>query len=164
MFSSTSVQKHFREFAGSSSTRAKHDGSNKTVPDLSLVDATCKEQLQTLQRNRDALLKTIKALAGNERVQAGRILSNLNREIGDLHRLVEANSRMRFEEIFVSVTSRRLPKDTFLALVQEARELWRNEGAIADVSQSPRKIRKLSKKAQNHRMISMAREMKSPAS
>ncbi len=133
MYSSTAKNRNFQKRVGSQSTRIMANGNAPMEPDRHLVDATCKEQLAIMRANRSALSRTIGLLEGAERNRATSILADLNREIGHLAKMIEDNSRARFEEIFVTVANRRLPKDAFLELVQEARRYWRQEGSIVNL-------------------------------
>ncbi len=68
------------------------------------------------------------AAAGIDREKARKRLADALRHIGDLRHILQDGSRLAFEKVFCSVAQYRLPKDTFLLIVEEAREIWRQEG------------------------------------
>lgn len=99
-------QMHFRDFSGSSSTRANSRG----VSDFGEVEL----QPPVLRQ-----LADIDAGAGTdeERKRIG----------GHYRKLLHNEQRARFEEIFVQVANARLPRQAFLSIVEEARWIWRGE-------------------------------------
>jgi len=56
------------------------------------------------------------------------VLANLIRETGHMAKILRYGTRMRFEEIFVSVANFMLPKNHFLKIVEQTRKLWREDG------------------------------------
>lgn len=70
---------------------------------------------------------------------------DLIRQVGSARKILEDGLRLEFEKLFVHVAESRLPKDIFLLIVQEARDLWRHEGWA---EQMPRATRNQQNRAQ----------------
>lgn len=63
-----------------------------------------------------------------ERKRLISIRADVIRQKGNMAKTMREASRMKFEKIFVNVANAKLPKDTFLVIVEEAREIWRGQG------------------------------------
>jgi hypothetical protein len=86
-----------------------------------------------------------------EREQIRKQMAEAARHMGNLREVLQAGSRFAFEATFVQVANYRLPKDKFLALVEEAREIWRADG-YADFVPPPThdQLRRTAKRARHN--------------
>jgi len=122
MFKRTSTNENFRNRTGSSAMRGVSNSPLHILPSI-------KAQYETLKVDAHAVSEAMEKATSLDERKALRIrMANLVREIGDKERLLKNGSRLAFEAVFVQVASGRLPKDQFLLLVQEAREIWQAEG------------------------------------
>ena len=133
MYTTTVRQSNFRKRTGSSSIAPSAKGYGPIGDPVEILP-TLKEQYEHYKR-RAAECTTIieqRILPTAERERARRELAECIRHEGNLRNLLQDGSRLAFEKILVQVAQYRLPKDKFLAMVDEAREIWRAEG-YADV-------------------------------
>lgn len=147
MYKATAVSVHYAGRAGNASIRPFANGRAEPLGDKPLeLRPSFIEQYRELKTRGRALegqlFEQQQILAqkvplppgltyGRVREQAEEIrsrLANVIREKGDMGRICREASRLAFETIFVAVAQRRLPKDTFLLIVEDAREVWRQEG------------------------------------
>ena len=119
MYKKTSDSLHFQEMAGSFANRISARGYWESNNPLDI--------LPSLKEQYDTLVQRV------EHVRAGNQRADLIRQIGDMRVVLENGTRLAFEAIFVRVAQARLPKDTFLTIVDEARGYWRREGFSACV-------------------------------
>lgn len=153
MYGKTANSKAFQGRSASASLRPFLRGYNDITPDRAALAATCVDQLATMRRNREALRRTFNDLRGADRERARSMIEDLNREIGNLAAMVEDNARARFEEIFVNVANKRLPKEAFLQIVEEARGYWRQEGMAVGLPDGGNKTRNKERKRAQKRRI-----------
>lgn len=143
---------HFRREQGSSSvrfTQRGYGGQGMVGGDPIEILPTVKEQYESFKRRVreiDRLLNRDTPAVEREKLRAE--LAECLRNIGSMRQILQDGSRLAFEKIFSVVAAHRLPKDRFLTLVEEAREIWRSEG-YADLVPPPTQAmrRKAEKKA-----------------
>jgi antitoxin component HigA of HigAB toxin-antitoxin module len=146
MYGETSRLKHWFERKANSSLRPLRDGT-PAIPGAPMkIERTLMEQFNDLR----AQLKEVRGLVdegreiitgkkqppsgitiGMVREELAILVSrreDLTRQVGSMSRTLDGHARLAFETIFVQVANAKLPKDTFLSLVQEAREIWRRQG------------------------------------
>jgi hypothetical protein len=143
---------HFRAQEGSSSirmTQRGYGGAGMVGGDPIAILPTVKEQYEKYKiRAREISRLLDKERPAVEREKLRSELAECLRHIGSLRQILQDGSRLAFEKVFTTVASYRLPKDRFLTIVEEAREIWRSEG-YADLVPPPTQgeRRKSAKKA-----------------
>jgi len=142
---------HFRAQEGSHAVRITqrgYGGSSLTGDPIEILP-TVKQQYEMHKlRVKEIDKKLTTSLPYQEREALRRELAECLRNIGSMRQLLQDGARLAFEKIFVTVANYRLPKDRFLTITEEAREIWRKEG-YADFVPPPtqRQRRKSEKKA-----------------
>lgn len=125
-------QFHFRDQTGSSSVRMTqrgYGGKGMVGGEPIKIRPSMKDQYETLKRRAVEINNLLDIeLPAVERERLRGELAELMRNTGDIRSILQGASRLAFEKIFVAVANRRLPKDYFLILIEEAREIWRSEG------------------------------------
>lgn len=150
-YKSTARTVHFKAQEGSSAVRITqrgYGGLSLTGDPIEILP-DCKQQYEMHKLRVKVIDKKLStALPYAEREQLRRELAECLRNIGQLRQLLQEGSRLAFEKIFVTVANFRLPKDRFLTITEEAREIWRSKG-YADFVPPPtqRQRRKSDKKA-----------------
>jgi hypothetical protein len=122
---------HFRSQEGSSSVRVTQRGYGGlgTFGDPIEILPSVKDQYEAFKRRAheiDRKLSPNTPAVEREKLRAE--LAECLRNIGNMRRLLQEGSRLAFEAIFVQVANHRLPKDRFLTITEEAREIWRSKG------------------------------------
>lgn len=150
-YKSASRNLHFKGQQGSSAVRVTqrgYGGASLSGDPVEILPSVQQQyELRKLRAKEiDKILRP--DLPFHEREALRAELANCLRQIGELRQLLQQGSRLAFEKIFVTVAQYRLPKDRFLTITEEAREIWRAEG-YADFVPPPtqRERRKSSKKA-----------------
>lgn len=126
-YSTAARSEHFRRFHGSSATRANSRGHSE-FGDPALLPAVKEQYEATKKAARDLSRRLESGLPSAEREIVRRQLAEKVRALGPMRDILHNGARYHFEKIFSQVASIRLPKDKFLTLVDEAREIWRSEG------------------------------------
>lgn len=152
MEATKSRQLHFRNQEGSSAVRMTqrgYGGTGMVGGDPVEILPSVKDQYEAFKRRVreiDSLLSPNIPALDREKLRSE--LAECLRNIGTMRRLLQEGSRLAFEKIFTEVAGYRLPKDRFLTIVEEAREIWRSKG-YADFVPPPTKAqrRKVSKHA-----------------
>lgn len=143
---------HFRQEAGSSSvrfTQRGYGGKGMVGGEPLFIRPSLREQYEILKRRAVEIDQILDIdLPAQEREKLRSELAELMRSTGDMRRTLQEGSRLAFEKIFVHVANARLPRDHFLVIVEEAREIWRSKG-YADLVPPPtnQMRRKISKHA-----------------
>lgn len=75
-----------------------------------------------------------------------RELENHRRLNGDWRKQLRESAQLAFEKMFMVVAQARIPKEHFLVLAKEARELWRGEGWNQFVPVYDKKVRKMKRR------------------
>lgn len=143
---------HFRREQGSSSVRMTqrgYGGQGVIGGDPIEILPSVKAQYEGYKRRAreiDKLLTPQLPYVEREKLRAE--LAECLRHIGSMRQILQDGSRLAFETIFTTVANYRLPKDRFLTIVEEAREIWRSKG-YADLVPPPTQAqrRKSAKKA-----------------
>jgi hypothetical protein len=143
---------HFRAQEGSSAIRVTqrgYGGAGMVGGDPVAILPTVKEQYEGYKRRVreiDRLLSPNTPAVEREKLRAE--LAECLRHIGSMRQILQDGARLAFETIFTTVANYRLPKDRFLTIVEEAREIWRSKG-YADLVPPPTQAqrRKSAKKA-----------------
>lgn len=142
---------HFRAQEGSHAVRVTqrgYGGVSLTGDPIEILP-TVKQQYEMYKMRAKEIDKKLHAgLPYQEREALRSELAECLRQIGQMRQLLQEGSRLAFEKIFVTVANFRLPKDRFLTITEEAREIWRSKG-YADFVPPPTKAqrRKSEKKA-----------------
>jgi len=125
-------QLHFRREEGSSAirmTQRGYGGKGMVGGEPIKIHPSMKDQYEVLKRRAieiDQLLDIELPSVEREKIRAE--LSELIRTTGSMREALQNGSRLAFEKIFVQVANSRLPRDYFLIIVEEAREIWRSKG------------------------------------
>lgn len=142
---------HFRREEGSSAiryTQRGYGGLGMVGGDPIKILPSVREQYEALKkRAKEIDSKLSPHTPSSERESLRSELADCLRQIGDMRQLLQEGSRLAFETIFTRVANRRLPKDHFLMIVEEARAIWRSEG-YADFVPPP--TQKMKKKISRH--------------
>lgn len=123
---------HFKRQEGSSAirhTQRGYGGLGMVGGQPMQIRPSMKDQYETLKRRAveiNGLLDVELPAVERERIRSE--LADIIREAGNLREILQNGSRLAFEKIFVNVANRRLPKNHFLLIIDEAREIWRSEG------------------------------------
>lgn len=150
-YKTASRQNHFRAQTGSSAVRVTqrgYGGLGMVGGEPIKIRPSMKEQYETLKRRAveiDQILDLDLPAVERERLRGE--MAELMRSTGDMRTTLQAGSRLAFEKIFVQVANLRLPRDYFLMMVEEAREIWRSEG-YADLVPPP--TERMRKKVSRH--------------
>lgn len=144
-----SKQFHFRREEGSSSVRITQRGYGGKgmfgAPEF--MRPSMKDQYEVLKRRAEEIDDILDIdLPAVEREKLRSELAELIRSTGSIREILAAGSRLAFEKIFVQVANSRLPKDYFLAMVQEAREVWRSAGYSELVPPQTKEMRRKTSK------------------
>lgn len=148
-------QKHFQTRTGSSSQTGYGNAWAHGGDPIEILPSV-KEQYEGYKIKAREARSLIERTAGKEREAARAQLAEALRNIGSMRQLLQEGSRFAFETIVTRVASYRLPKDRFLAIVEEAREIWRSEGYADFVPPPTKKTRKLAVRRETKRAMSAA--------
>lgn len=125
-------QLHFRRQEGSSSIRVTqrgYGGLGMVGGQPIQIRPSMKDQYEALKRRAveiDNLLDV--ELPAVERERQRSELARLIQNAGPMREVLQNGARLAFEKIFVQVANCRLPKEHFLLIIEEAREIWRSKG------------------------------------
>lgn len=122
---------HFRAQEGSHAVRVTqrgYGGISLTGDPIEILP-TVKQQYEMYKLRAKEIDKKLRIEAPfQEREALRRELAECLRNIGSMRQLLQEGSRLAFEKIFVTVANYRLPKDRFLTITEEAREIWQSKG------------------------------------
>lgn len=139
-YRATARNVHFKAQEGSSAIRVTqrgYGGQGMVGGEPVVIRPSMKDQYEVLKRRAheiDALLDVELPAVERERLRGE--LAEIMRSTGSHREILQGASRLAFEKIFVGVANARLPKDHFLMIVEEAREIWRSKG-YADLVPPP---------------------------
>lgn len=148
-YKSAARQIHFKSQEGSSAVRITQRGYGgaSLAGDPIEILPTVKQQYEMYKtRVREIDRKLHAGLPFQERERLRSELAECLRHAGSMKQLLQDGSRLAFEKIFVQVANYRLPKDRFLTITEEAREIWRSEGYAEFVPPPSRAQRRKSAK------------------
>lgn len=133
---------HFREMRGDYSTRINANGDYKLLAEEPVLYegflAQTEKIYQEIQR-----LKKLPCLTPEQK----NLFENHVREYGSRQHLLQHASRFAFEKVFVQIANALLPAAYFMAITNEARNIWQSLGYhtphIVDLSKARKRARKL---------------------